>query len=202
MSEEIELKYRVGDLAAAERVLAADRLGPFTGGAGGARATQMEDRYVDTADGALARAGFAVRLRQKGGETIVSVKSLAHADARQGREQEVVVLFADLRGFTRLAEQKLPYDVVFFLNRYFEVVGAAIERAGGIANQFTGDGVMALFGVGLVGGAQVGYASLVDLRTGQVLWFNRLARLSGDLREPEKATETLEALLENFPAAK
>jgi adenylate cyclase len=68
---------------------------------------------------------------------------------KPGREQEVAVLFADLRGFTRLAEHKLPYDVVFFLNRYFEVVGTAIERAGGIANQFTGDGVMALFGVDL-----------------------------------------------------
>lgn len=81
---EVELKYRVGDIAAAERVLTADRLGPFTGASGGARATQLEDRYVDTADGALARAGFAVRLRQKGGETIVSVKSLAHADGPDG----------------------------------------------------------------------------------------------------------------------
>ena len=65
-----------------------------------------------------------------------------------GQEQEIAVLFADLRGFTRLAEPKLPYDVVFFLNRYFEAVGGAIKNAGGIANQFTGDGVMALFGVG------------------------------------------------------
>ena len=84
MTEEVELKYRVGDLAAAERVLAAERLGPFTGGATGARATQLEDRYVDTADGALAHAGFAVRLRQKGGQTIVSVKSLAHAEGPGG----------------------------------------------------------------------------------------------------------------------
>jgi adenylate cyclase len=65
-----------------------------------------------------------------------------------GQEQDIAVLFADLRGFTRLAEPKLPYDVVFFLNRYFEAVGGAIHHAGGIANQFTGDGVMALFGVG------------------------------------------------------
>lgn len=64
-----------------------------------------------------------------------------------GQEQEATVMFADLRGFTRLAEHKLPYDVVFLLNRYFDVVGSAIEQAGGIANQFTGDGVMALFGV-------------------------------------------------------
>jgi adenylate cyclase len=64
-----------------------------------------------------------------------------------GSEQEVTVLFADLRRFTSLAEHRLPYDVVFFLNRYFETMGRAIEEAGGITNQFTGDGVMALFGV-------------------------------------------------------
>jgi adenylate cyclase len=64
-----------------------------------------------------------------------------------GAEQEVTILFADLRRFTTLAERRLPYDVVFFLNRYFEAVGRAIDSAGGITNQFTGDGVMALFGV-------------------------------------------------------
>jgi adenylate cyclase len=69
------------------------------------------------------------------------------ADLRQGHESEIAVLFADLRGFTRMAEHKLPYDVVFVLNRYFEAVGTAITGAGGITNQFTGDGVMALFGV-------------------------------------------------------
>ena len=67
--------------------------------------------------------------------------------ARHGQEREIAVLFADLRGFTRLAEHRLPYDVVFFLNRYFEAVGGAVTEAGGIVNQFTGDGVMALFGV-------------------------------------------------------
>jgi hypothetical protein len=62
--------------------------------------------------------------------------------------------------------------------------------------------LLALVGVGIGGGVQVGHASLVDLNTGQVLWFNRLARASGDLREAAKAAETLDALLENFPAAK
>jgi len=72
----------------------------------------------------------------------------AHApDARRGREREIAVLFADLRGFARAAEHKLPYDVVWILNRYFEVVGTAVTGAGGVANQFTGDGAMALFGV-------------------------------------------------------
>lgn len=61
---------------------------------------------------------------------------------------------------------------------------------------------MALLGVGLGGGVQMGNASLVDLNTGRILWFNRLVRASGDLREAGKAAETLDALLENFPAAK
>ncbi len=62
--------------------------------------------------------------------------------------------------------------------------------------------IMALFGIAMApGGMQVGYASLVDLNTGQILWFNRLVRGSGDLREADKATETLDALLANFPAA-
>ena len=78
--------------------------------------------------------------------SIVPAEAFA-TDVRQGREQELAVLFADLRGFTRLAENKLPYDVVFVLNRYFETVGTAITGAGGVTNQFTGDGVMALFGI-------------------------------------------------------
>jgi adenylate cyclase len=64
-----------------------------------------------------------------------------------GQEREICVMFADLRDFTRFSERKLPYDVVFFLNRYLETMSRAVEHAGGIPNQFTGDGVMALFGV-------------------------------------------------------
>ena len=72
---EVELKYRVEDLAAAERYLVAEQIGSFSG-VSAARASQFEDRYVDTADGAMARAGFAVRLRRSGRETVVSVKGL------------------------------------------------------------------------------------------------------------------------------
>jgi adenylate cyclase len=74
-------------------------------------------------------------------------EALAQPGRRQGEERRIAILFADLRAFTRVAEEKLPYDVVFLLNRYFEAVGPAITGAGGILNQFTGDGVMALFGV-------------------------------------------------------
>lgn len=61
---------------------------------------------------------------------------------------------------------------------------------------------MALFGVGLTGGTQVGYASLVDLRDGRLVWFNALNRGYGDLREPSSAQESLDALLRAFPQAR
>jgi hypothetical protein len=51
-------------------------------------------------------------------------------------------------------------------------------------------------------GTQVGYASLVDLETGQVLWFNQLTRSSGDLREANAAAESVESLLFSLPGAK
>jgi len=64
-----------------------------------------------------------------------------------GQERTIAVLFADIRTFTAIAEQKLPYDLVFLLNSYFEAAGEAIVTAGGIVDKFIGDGVMALFGV-------------------------------------------------------
>ena len=64
-----------------------------------------------------------------------------------GGERYVAILFADIRGFTSISEGKLPYDVVFLLNRYFRATGQAIEAAGGRVDKFIGDGVMAIFGL-------------------------------------------------------
>ncbi|WP_414470925.1 adenylate/guanylate cyclase domain-containing protein [Microvirga sp. M2] len=68
--------------------------------------------------------------------------------AARGQEREIAVLFCDLRGFTSLAERRLPFDTVFILNRYFEVVGHAVEETGGHLDKFVGDGALALFGLG------------------------------------------------------
>jgi adenylate cyclase len=105
--------------------------------------------------GAGANVRLACQLRPRHDLTVtrlvpvaINTDSIAANDsARGGQEREIAILFADLRGFTRIAERKLPYDVVYILNRYFEAVGSAIADAGGIANQYTGDGVMSLFGV-------------------------------------------------------
>ena len=64
-----------------------------------------------------------------------------------GGERYVAILFADIRGFTSISEGRLPYDVVFLLNRYFRATGQAVQSAGGRLDKFIGDGVMAIFGL-------------------------------------------------------
>ncbi len=84
---EIELKYRIVDRAIGERLLNAETLGGFRA-TGAPRPTQHEDRYLDTVDGLLARAGYAARLRTSASGTVVTVKSLGSSgDALHTREE-------------------------------------------------------------------------------------------------------------------
>lgn len=64
-----------------------------------------------------------------------------------GRECEVVVLFVDLRGSTTLGESRMPYDVLFILNRFFLEMNRALVATNGHYSNFTGDGLMALYGL-------------------------------------------------------
>jgi CHAD domain-containing protein/adenylate cyclase class IV len=77
---EVELKYRMTDTTAGERLLAADELAGF-GAVSEAETVLHEDRYVDTAEGALAAAGYAGRLRSSGDGTVITLKGLLRQDA-------------------------------------------------------------------------------------------------------------------------
>ncbi|MBS7698253.1 MULTISPECIES: adenylate/guanylate cyclase domain-containing protein [unclassified Chelatococcus] len=72
---------------------------------------------------------------------------------RWGIERRVTVMFTDLRDFTALTERIYPYDSVFLLNRYFELMSEAIRSHDGIVDKFLGDGIMALFGIAPAQGA-------------------------------------------------
>jgi adenylate cyclase len=65
-----------------------------------------------------------------------------------GEDRPLAILFSDIRNFTAFSEAHLPYDVVHLLNRYFLRVGAVITEHHGQIDNFIGDGIMALFGVG------------------------------------------------------
>ena len=56
-------------------------------------------------------------------------------------------MFVDMRGSTRLAENRLPFDTVFVVNRFLGAVSQAVIECGGQPNQFLGDGQLALFGL-------------------------------------------------------
>jgi class 3 adenylate cyclase len=64
-----------------------------------------------------------------------------------GERLTVSILFQDIRGFSALSEKLRPEELLQLLNRFFTAAVAAVEAEGGVVKQFTGDGVMALFGV-------------------------------------------------------
>ncbi len=69
------------------------------------------------------------------------------SEASQGQEREVVILFVDLRQWSGLSERQWPVDLSWVLDRYFALIGSAVQDCGGVANQFIGDSVMAIFGL-------------------------------------------------------
>src|SRR5215204_1081270 len=65
----------------------------------------------------------------------------------RGRRQEAAVLFADIVGFTKLAERLAPEAIGQILTLVRQLQREAIEQAGGVVDKFIGDAVMAVFGV-------------------------------------------------------
>jgi adenylate cyclase len=78
-----------------------------------------------------------------------TMSASAHAahPHRIGQERYLVSMFVDMRGSTRLAEARLPFDTVFIVNRFLGAVSQAVIECGGQPNQFVGDGALALFGL-------------------------------------------------------
>jgi adenylate cyclase len=89
------------------------------------------------------------RIRHTFGRFVSRDVAAAVLDGRvplAGERLEVSILFQDIRGFSALAEALDPAALLRMLNRFFTEVVAAVEAEGGVVKQFTGDGVMALFG--------------------------------------------------------
>ncbi|KQT53810.1 MULTISPECIES: adenylate/guanylate cyclase domain-containing protein [unclassified Aureimonas] len=102
---------------------------------------------------------------------------------RWGVEREVAVMFADLRGFTRLTERRLVYDVVHLLNAYFDRASRVVALRGGQIDKFMGDGLMALFAIEepIETGARHAVEAALDL-LGVIEAINQ--ELAADLDEP------------------
>ena len=73
-------------------------------------------------------------------------KILANRSAIEGERKQVTVFFADVAGFTSMSEKLDPEQVHWMMDGAFRILMDEIHAYGGTINQFTGDGVMALFG--------------------------------------------------------
>jgi adenylate cyclase len=140
--------------------------------------------------GALAQVRLACQIRPSEDLTIepmlpatVTVRDALRRGGVQGREQPVVIMFLDLRGSTRLAETRMPYDVLFILNQFFSEMSEALAETGGHYAQFSGDGLMALYGTrgSLTDGAG---AALAGARRMHERLDDLNERLSAELDEP------------------
>jgi adenylate cyclase len=124
----------------------------------------------------------------------ISVLPLLTADATatygliragsEGSERLVTVMFIDLRGSTTLGEARMPYDVLFILNQFFDEMSKALAATGGHYSNFTGDGLMAIYGLET---ADPGTSAMQALRGARevLLRLDKVnARLKADLKEP------------------
>ncbi len=73
-------------------------------------------------------------------------KILQSKSALEGERKQVTVLFADVKGSMELAEQLDPEEWHTILDRFFAILADGVHRFEGTVNQYTGDGIMALFG--------------------------------------------------------
>jgi adenylate cyclase len=103
--------------------------------------------------------------------------------ARNGQERYLVSMFVDMRGSTKLAETRLPFDTVFIINRFLAAVSQAVVASGGEPNQFVGDGQLALFGLKTDPVTACRQALIAAGRISQnIAELNEFLR--GDLKEP------------------
>ncbi|MFP3558036.1 adenylate/guanylate cyclase domain-containing protein [Paraburkholderia sp. SIMBA_049] len=104
-----------------------------------------------------------LRVRKDSGHAAVSLSQA------KGERRQVVVLFADLCGFTDMSREVDPEEVLAVLDQYFEQVDRIIERHGGHIDKHVGDCVMAVFGAPLSHGNDVERAVQAALAIGHAM---------------------------------
>jgi class 3 adenylate cyclase len=126
-------RVKRGDLSARVMVTSGDEIGQLARSFNEMLTGLEESERLRTAFGSYVSPDVADRV-------------MAEGELLDGEDAEVTVLFVDICDFTSFAERSTARETVTYLNDFFGLVVPLIEKHGGHANKFIGDGVMAVFG--------------------------------------------------------
>lgn len=167
---------------------------------------------------AAARANIAASLDSVLAGRAITLTPMPELDGADG------ALLADYRALFRTVTDAVVQHKLFAGNRlptkkaeFNWTLGPGVARLGEVGGGdyglfvFTNDSygsagrkaaqiVGLMFGVGMTSGIHIGYAGLVDLRTGELVWINADLAMGGDVREADGAAKRVAQLLEDFPA--
>ena len=124
-----------GDLGVELTVLRADEFGPL----------------IEEFQAMVSELQEKQRLQETFGRHVgqqVAAQILRRDPSLNGVEQEITVLFADIRNFTARCALASPQQIVMMLNLFLTEMVDVVEGHNGMVNKFLGDGFMALFGIG------------------------------------------------------
>jgi len=112
-------------------------------------------------------------------------KILQSKSALEGERKQVTVLFADVKGSMELAERVDPEEWHGILDRFFRILTKGVHRYEGTVNQYTGDGIMALFG------APIAHEDHAQRACYAALWLSEELRGYADALRREKGLSFL-----------
>jgi len=141
----------IDQLRAAAEAVSRGNLSVDLGGAGGQRADvfgqllcEFDHMVRELRDKERLRQTFGLHVGRRAAERI-----LARDPGLSGVEEEITVMFVDMRSWTIRASASPPAEIVEIMNDFFRVsVRAVEEEYGGMVNKYLGDGFMAIFGAG------------------------------------------------------
>src|SRR4051794_19928398 len=126
-------RVKQGDLSARVPVTSGDEIGHL--------ARSFNEMLTGLEERERLRAAFGSYVSPDVAERVMSEGELL-----EGEDVELTVMFVDIRDFTVFAERSTARETVTYLNDFFGVVVPLLERHGGHASKFIGDGVMGVFG--------------------------------------------------------
>jgi hypothetical protein len=109
-------------------------------------ATEAEEKFCGNCGASLGEQAAAVRAPAAYTPKHLAEKILTSRSALEGERKQVTVLFADVKGSMKLTESVDAEEWRRILDRFFAILTDGVHRFEGTVNQYTGDGIMALFG--------------------------------------------------------